>query len=94
MSQNIYELMSDEGKEHCRRIDKVDQIYSDFHFGFYFFICFSNFSNLNFYAKFQQVTVKGSEVPIDIYTYDCLQDQVHTGPYKNNSAYYLHLLPF
>ena len=23
MSQNIYELMSDEGKEHCRRVDKV-----------------------------------------------------------------------
>ena len=51
MSQNIYELMSDEGKEHCRRIDKVDQIYSDFHFGFYFFICFSNFFNLNFLCE-------------------------------------------
>ena len=25
MSQNIYELMSDEGKEHCRRIDKVKE---------------------------------------------------------------------
>jgi class 3 adenylate cyclase len=23
MSQDIYDLMSDEGKEHCRRIDKV-----------------------------------------------------------------------
>eukprot|EP00596_Hydrurales_sp_CCMP1899_P010536 CAMPEP_0119035430 /NCGR_PEP_ID=MMETSP1177-20130426/2426_1 /TAXON_ID=2985 /ORGANISM="Ochromonas sp, Strain CCMP1899" /LENGTH=327 /DNA_ID=CAMNT_0006993655 /DNA_START=1567 /DNA_END=2550 /DNA_ORIENTATION=- len=44
MSQNFYELMSDEGKEHCRRIDKV--------------------------------TVKGSLIPIDIYTYDCYQDQV------------------
>ena len=27
MSQNIYELMSDEGKEHCRRVDKVYGIF-------------------------------------------------------------------
>ena len=43
MSEKFYELMSDEGKELCRRVDRV--------------------------------TVKGSEMPIDIYTYDALQDQ-------------------
>eukprot|EP00595_Chromulina_sp_UTEXLB2642_P002229 CAMPEP_0196763136 /NCGR_PEP_ID=MMETSP1095-20130614/3501_1 /TAXON_ID=96789 ORGANISM="Chromulina nebulosa, Strain UTEXLB2642" /NCGR_SAMPLE_ID=MMETSP1095 /ASSEMBLY_ACC=CAM_ASM_000446 /LENGTH=259 /DNA_ID=CAMNT_0042115707 /DNA_START=1796 /DNA_END=2576 /DNA_ORIENTATION=+ len=43
MSQNFYELMTEDGKKYCRKLDVV--------------------------------TVKGSEVPIGIYTYDSLQDQ-------------------
>lgn len=43
MSQNFQELMSEDVKSYCRRLDVI--------------------------------TVKGSEVPIGIYTYDCQQDQ-------------------
>jgi class 3 adenylate cyclase len=43
MSQNFYELMSDDGRSYCRRLDVI--------------------------------TVKGSEVPIGIYTYDVQQNQ-------------------
>jgi class 3 adenylate cyclase len=58
ISQNVYELMSDEAKELCRRIDKV--------------------------------TVKGSTVPIDIYTYDCWQDQAFKEERKKNSMDFKH----
>jgi class 3 adenylate cyclase len=44
VSQNFFDLMTEEGKGSCRRLDIV--------------------------------TVKGSEVPIGIYTYDCLQTRV------------------
>ncbi|CAE7537306.1 cya [Symbiodinium microadriaticum] len=43
VSQNFFDLMTDEGKSRCRRLDVI--------------------------------TVKGSEVPIGIYTYDALQDR-------------------
>jgi class 3 adenylate cyclase len=59
MSQNFYELMSDEGRSYCRRLDVI--------------------------------TVKGSEVPIGIYTYDVQQNQLFAkmpilrkGPGKGN----------
>ena len=43
VSQNFFDLMTEEGKSRCRRLDVI--------------------------------TVKGSEVPIGIYTYDALQDR-------------------
>ena len=45
MSQNIYELMSDEGKEHCRRVDKVRGTFlgNNLNLFFNFISCLSSF---------------------------------------------------
>jgi class 3 adenylate cyclase len=50
MSQNFYELMSDDVNKYCRRLDVI--------------------------------TVKGSEVPIGVYTYDLNQNQFFLSPKK------------
>mmetsp|Transcript_4336 Transcript_4336/g.4340 ORF Transcript_4336/g.4340 Transcript_4336/m.4340 type:complete len:869 (-) Transcript_4336:157-2763(-) len=50
MSQNVFDLMSDDGRKYCRRLDVI--------------------------------TVKGSEVPIGIYTYDLNQNQFFLSPRK------------
>jgi class 3 adenylate cyclase len=54
MSQNFYELMSEEVNKYCRRLDVI--------------------------------TVKGSEVPIGVYTYDLNQNQFFLSPKKYKTS--------
>jgi hypothetical protein len=67
MSQNIYELMSDEGKEHCRRVDKVRGMFLGSNLNLFFKFNILTFCSLlffhNFYFFFFFFSFLNSSVP-------------------------------